>query len=472
MKKFIALISVITLSCSLFSCENKKSDSELPETEELTTETVPETSEPVFREFKDEVFRAIDMNLNIIDDNSPIELNSADISGVDFGELLAPCKGTELADKYLPRQELDDPEQQEIYDAERERFLSTPSKGTIDSILRMGDKFYFKVNYDDFCYRHAAALFSFDPESGETKKVDERIGLEYNGCYNSLTAVGDKFFFIEVVQDESEVTPPYVSVQYYDDDPEFKVYRLDPAAGETIEFADCKFRLSRIVEDDGKLLITGWNNIGEDTLTVLRLYDPETGEVISDDAENIEVPDWFYGDCDGVPVEVTGGFDEETSERIPVTIKTQYYSIDTGMYTIGQVFAWKDRVSFTAEEGSFSANEYRLYTYDLSTMERTKMKINGFSGEMRKYGDGIIDAVHTSVMSNRDYIPQCQIYYILPDIGTAYRVEKIECDDFNNLDDMLIMTAYKHVETEHGTYFYSFGQTRVPDKIYWISDDK
>ena len=469
MRKITALLSAFAIIITLSGCDKKKSESEPPEVEEVVTEAIEEDTEPVFRELKDEDFAPIDLNLSIVDKESPIDIQCADLSGIDFGKVLTPCKATDIVNQYYPHQEFDDPEKQELHDKNREALLNRESCGRIENIVHLGSKLYLDVNYDDLCSRHAERLFSYDLETGESKMLTEHIGLEYNGGFSALTAVHDKLIYINHINDSMGDIKGY------------ELYRLEPDTGETTKLAEINggegYWLSWLEEVPEGLMVRGFINHedeeGSNTFTntaVFDTYDIETGEKLSTSHE--ETPfERTWGFCDGEPVEVSGGLKSDGTGSEPYTIKTQYYSIDTGMKNVGGVYAWKDRLCILVNERmTYGADEHRLYTYDLKTMERTKMKFNGFTGSVNKYGDGIISAVHTSAMEKGGYVALTQLYYILPEVGVAYRLDKIESENIYDLDDIFCLISYKKEERtneEEEGYFYN-GFNIPPDKLYWF----
>ena len=130
------------LTLSVTACDKKKTDTE-PLPEEVTEETV-ESTEPVYIEAADEDFVDIDFNISIIDDEPPVKMNVADLSGVDFGERLTPCKTeSEYRDRYGYTARYDDPEMQAEYERLYEVFCNTPSAGHIENVAFIDDKFYF-----------------------------------------------------------------------------------------------------------------------------------------------------------------------------------------------------------------------------------------------------------------------------------------------------------------------------------------
>ncbi len=323
------------LTLSVTACDKKKTDTE-PLPEEVTEETV-ESTEPVYIEAADEDFVDIDFNISIIDDEPPVKMNVADLSGVDFGERLTPCKTeSEYRDRYGYTARFGDPEMQAEYERLYEVFCNTPSAGHIESVAFIDDKFYFAVNYDDFCSRHDSSLFSFDPKSGEYKELDRRSGMEYNGCYAGLISCGGRLFFYDRPE------------RMHEDDPENStVYVLDPKTAEISEFIKVDYSIYWMEDTANGLYVSGSvaNAETEENSWRFAYYDPETGLKL----DYSEEPKYarFWGTCDGVPVEVSGGIDwsngEETDE--PVTIKTQYYTIKTDFKRVDNVLAWKDRLS-------------------------------------------------------------------------------------------------------------------------------
>ena len=465
MKRITALFLAGMLTLSVTACDKKKTDTE-PLPEEVTEETV-ESTEPVYIEAADEDFVDIDFNISIIDDEPPVKMNVADLSGVDFGERLTPCKTeSEYRDRYGYTARYDDPEMQAEYERLYEVFCNTPSAGHIENVAFIDDKFYFAVNYDDFCSRHDSSLFSFDPKSGEYKELDRRSGMEYNGSYAGLISCGGRLFFYDRPE------------RMHDDDPENStVYVLDPKTAEISEFIKVDYSIYWMEDTANGLYVSGSvaNAETEENSWRFAYYDPETGLKL----DYSEEPKYarFWGKCDGVPVEVSGGIDwsngEETDE--PVTIKTQYYTIKTDFKRVENVLAWKDRLSVLVDERAASAgSEKRLYTYELNTMERTKMNLNGFGGNYVKAGEGFFALVESSDYSagmNGYYQSQVQIYYFMPKIGTAFRMEKVNAyrTGIVQAGDMMYIISSQKAQQEDPHYSIGmYSNEGRADKLYWF----
>ncbi len=472
MKRITALFSAALLALAMTGCDNKNNDNELPT--EATEEVTEEVSESEYLELSDDDFVDIDMNLRIIDDEPPVTMNVADLSKIDFGERMTPCKAEEYREKYGMRQDFgDNTELQEQYDREREKFFNTPSGGSIQDVEFIDGIFYFSVNYDDLCGRHDSALYRFDPRTEEYKELDRRCGMEYNGCYMGLTSAGGRLFFFEH-DDRMTNTDPEHSV----------VYSVDPKTGEVSEFLNLDYTVYWLEDTANGLYISGsidvqyLNDEGLDTSGLngevetegrYAYYDPETGLKL-DYSEQIKYSR-FWGTCDGVPVEVTGGIDDESGE--PITIKTQYYTLKTKYMNADNIFAWKDRVSILIDEGGIASSEKRLYTYEIASRERTKLKFDGFGGNHIKTGEGFFSLVSSSDYSIKSrHQPQNRIFYTLPKYGTAFRLDTVNVDSNGELrsGDIMYIITVENEQEDNDSMFYigMYSHSGKPDKLYWF----
>ena len=111
MKKFISILAALTLMAGCFSCSEEKdvkSDSKPVEADTTISEADGSVDEPVvqqqaeFREYNAEDFKTINVNLTKTDKEPPFKLHSLNISELDFGERIPPCKQGEYRDKYKP----------------------------------------------------------------------------------------------------------------------------------------------------------------------------------------------------------------------------------------------------------------------------------------------------------------------------------------------------------------------------------
>lgn len=440
MKK-IAFTLAAALLLTLCGCESK-TDTDSPVSEQPT-----EPAEPVFAEYTEEDFTPIKMNLNITDDPPPFEIHSADLSGLDFGERLSPCKAEDVREEFqFWHQTFDDPEMQALYDAEMEQLYNTPSKGQIDNTAYLDGKFYFAVDFDDLCGRHDSSIFSFDPETGELKELAARTGLEYSDSYRNFVSVCGRLIFME-----------------YGDD-FFTVCNIDPISGEVSElFTKEEEALMMQASDDG-ILISSIEGKGDTSKYVVKKYDIETGEVLGEMTDEEVILDYGLLSCGGEPASATGGKDGE-----PLSIETAYYSLETEHKRCTGVYLWENKVSVMADESVGYSTERRLYTYDFERMERTEINFNGFSVGMTQARDGFIDTVGSSSLSGST----STAYYIAPQLGTAFRLAKSDFITSMKTGGVcyFLASGYKQTEAVLGENSIIGGMMSddyVPEKIYWF----
>ena len=169
--------------------------------------------------------------------------------------------------------------------------------------------------------------------------------------------------------------------------------------------------------------------------------------------------------CDGEPCTISGGYDNESGTYSPVTVKTQYYTLNTDFKQYSTINVWKDRVCIITNEGlTYGGSETRLYTYDLKKMERTMVKLNGFNSWSDKAGDGFFLTSNNSNWDKDEY----RLYYYMPDIGTAFLLEtsgemyNTQIIGTNNY--IFVMKPLEHAEQ----YFYTGNIWSIPEKMYWF----
>ena len=467
MKKFTALLSALALTFALCSCDKKTSDSESPTPEEPTSvsedispaeKPVGNASESAFRELTDEDFTNIEMKFTMSDNAPPVELGCTDLSGIDFGSRVSPCKTPENIETLIEALHSPDDEHTDEVRANIEEHYRTmcdaEAKGQITDIVKYDGKFFFAVNYDDLCYAHDSSLFRFDPDTGECTEVLTHTGLGYNSCFFGLSVCGNYLY-------------------YYDYNAPFDetLYQIEPNTFKETKLADFDLSINSILDCSPYICIAGLkqNGEGESYTTVRKMIDPVTGEEVEDP----ELSDFntYYDPvpvlCDGKICEVTGGYSDDGYSTL--SIKTQYYSLDTYISQYNSVFAWKDRVCVLVNQDR-SLSESRLYTYDLNTMERTMVKMTGFNGMASKAGDGIV----LSAQKSNWGLAENNFYYYIPELATAFLFDSasdtqvnadytfltIENNDFY----LLIMTPY-----ENAGQYGNYSSLGIPKKLYWFS---
>ena len=488
MKKLTAVIMAALFTLPMFACDKKKSDSEpLPEeiTEEVTAEA---TTEPVYRELVNDDFHCLDLTVETSDEAPPTELHSSDLSGIDFGERLSPCKAEGVRENYgvyldYYRALADGLTESEYLSSleemmqEEADICEKTAEGQMDKCTMLGDKFYIAVTYDDHCSCHDSSLFVFDPVTLEYEELERHTGLDYHGCYTDLCAANDKLYYYDCYNTvTNNQTGDSVEYSYDEVSDSFvtNIYCFDPETRETSEILTLDERIVSMYPMKNGIMVglrvdtTSEDGRKHSQVLESRFYDYETGEEL-EQSDTVPIEDHAAGRgiyCDGEPVEITGGYNGNIAA--PVTVKTQYYTIETDLTQWSHVFAWKERLCIlnTEKVNDVGTREMSLYTYDLATMERTRMVINGYTnGDMQKGKDGIF----MTQQSSEGWMKQfCYIYYLMPEYGTIYKLDKT--DEILNVvrgEQMYYLTLEKDDEGKsgrgYGNYYYG-----KPKTLYWF----
>lgn len=445
MKKLTAFLTAAAMLTAMCGCDDSKETDSEDLSGDVTVSGEEATTEPLFAEFTEDDFAQIDAPLNIVPDKTPENLKCIDLSGLDFGSRLSPCKAPDVCDEYGPRMKVEDEDFQKRIDAERQHTIETPSEGDVRNYAMLGDDIFFVVNYDDLCGDHDSSVFRYNINTGELKELAQRTGLEYHSGFNGLISAHGKLFFFESAGDFKS-----------------RINTIDPETGEISLFKELDFSVNWLLESaNGIIVYETSSQFGSHTAE----YDADTGEVISE-GEGVMTPgnNTVYL-CDGEAAEITGGFDGKRWQ--PVTIKTQYYSLSTELNNYNDIFLWKNKVCITTEE----TDKTFLYTYDLDRNERIKTNFDGFSGSLVRSGDGMLCAVGSSGSWNDNYTV---LYYVLPEIGTAYRFARSEGWSnpmINNNNVILTMqeNTISGVRSD-GTTYIGFSNVSRPDKLYFIEE--
>ena len=445
MKKLTAFLTAAAMLTAMCGCDDSKETDSEDVSGDVTVSGEEATTEPLFAEFTEDDFAQIDAPLNIVPDKTPENLKCIDLSGIDFGSRLSPCKAPDVCDQYGPRMKVEDEDFQKRIDAERQHAIETPSEGNVWNYAMLGDNIFFAVNYDDLCGDHDSSVFRYNINTGELKELAQRTGLEYHGGFAGLISAHGKLFFYESAGDYKG-----------------RINTIDPETGEISLFKELDSSVYWLSESRKGIIVYETSSQFDNHTTE---YDADTGDVISE-GEGVVTPGHQTAYlCDGEAAEITGGFDGERWQ--PVTIKTQYYSLSTEFNNYNDIFLWKNKICITTEE----TGKTFLYTYDLDRNERIKTNFDGFSGSLVRSGDGMLCAVGGTGSLNDNYTV---LYYVLPEIGTAYRFARSEGSSnpmINN--NNVIMTMQQNTisgVTSNGVTYTGFSNVSRPDKLYFIEE--
>lgn len=366
---------------------------------ETTIEEVTETpTEPAYLELTEDDFTPVDIMCEITD-GTPSEVHCIELEGIDFGERMSPCKAFDVYEDYLrPFNIWDDPDNPGKYEKYFHTMLETPFKGQVDSAVYLDGKLFFAVNFDDYCSCHDSSVFRYDPATKETKELVRHESLEYNCSFASLNAVHGKLLFVKTIETD---------IKHY------VVNEIDAGSGEISELFSVDVPIYDIHESADGLLIGSYNG---ESIQYLQEYVFATKELRDFENKNaINSKRTFF--CDGIPAEITGGFDGYNN--VPITVKTQYYSISTDINNYSNIFIWRDKLCIVPAD---NFNGSWLYTYDIAKRECLKMKFDGFKASLIKTNDALVCLSYCDVGDDSN----TTLYYIEPTLGTVFRVGKVD----------------------------------------------
>lgn len=483
MRKFIAVLAAAALLGTLCACEDKPADSEtvgdftVPEVTEIAPG--PEiTTEPPFRELTEDDFEHVDMILDNTDAAPPLDIHEADLSGLDFGARLSPCKAEDVYENYVENTYVDG-EWIAQYNAKLEKCLSTPCRGMLEKAEFADGKCYMLVNYDDLCGAHDWSIFSYDIGTGDLKELVRHSGLDDAAkCFTLSYAHGRLYY--DAVYNIDEDGKRYPS-NIHSNGAGFSesgssaaqglkkmsvLCSVDVESGEEVKECTVEGVAILLGSETEKGLVV--QRFADDDTTYYQEFNVSTKELGEcDDSVHTPVSGVrFY--CDGVPAEVTGGYVDGKYENI--VIKTQYYTIQTDLIKFDNAFLWKDRACIVSTEYVGTQN---LYTYDLTTGERLKMRCDGFSySNTIQLEEGLL-MVNATLDGFSNTLGE-RIEYVEPTLGMIFRMQSGTHFLFGNTDDAVYYIALSGEPDNYaGNYgFYSSPEQGVPDKLYWFKTKK
>ena len=455
MKKYIALILTGALLAGLCSCEDKPDNSE--PVGDVTAPAVTETSaEPQFLELTEADFTPVDIQSDLIEGMPPAEISCTDLSGLSFGERMSPCKAEAVNDEHMWWEELaDNDEMLKKYEEASAKILSEPCKGFIDNAIFIGDKIFLGVNYDDWCGEHNYALYRYDLKTGECRELVSHTGLECDESFRKIRAVHGRLMYCIDSPDEENGGVKTT------------VRSIDPESGEEETVCEVSGLIQYFYESENGFVFYVDNGTNATEAKEFDLSTKEIGESLTaEQAESLDTSAPYYGAvyCDGVPAEVTGGFDGE--KYTGITVKTHYYTVQTDLNFYSKILLWKDKfciASFDDISGNW------LYTYDIKSRERLKMKFDGFRwAESIQTDDAFIALVESNDFSGSGDDRMCKVYYIVPELGAEYRIGDggtYFCG-LSGRTASLLMLARRYAPSDSLAVGYNNRYQYDPDKLF------
>ena len=474
-RKAISLFLTVVFVGSLCGCEDNNDESE-----PIGNTTGPVASESMTEsthlELTDADFTPIDINYEIIDDAPPIETNVIDLSNLDFGERLSPCKAEEVYKDYL----IKDPYQYELEeytyeDPDFQKYMMTPSKGKIRNATFFDNKYYLLINYDDFCGRHDSSVFSYDVKTGELKEIVRHSGLEKDFNISLLAVAHGRLYYTNTYLEDQGKEYPFIGTVFENGLSESNpidynrmkrmttLYSVDVSGDDEKE--ECSFEgiVIKIRENGNGLIMDTVSGAKggyiEYNISTRELRELDYAAVLPDLTEAVL--------CDGEPAEITGGMTD--GEYQPLVIKTQYYTLSTDFLNYTRIFLWKDKVVIVALE--YVGTQW-LYTYDLTRRELLKMKYDGFGfTNMLQTEEGLL-IINNSVEAGDGYSSQRgeRMFYLVPLLGMVFRMDS---SDKFLLGESSDTVYYLEIKAEKGSVIklknpIMYNEIGLPDKLYWL----
>ena len=452
MKRIAALAAVMAVLAMMCGCGDKPVDDDIvedvtasvSESEGTVTGDTSSAEEfvPTVPELKEADFVPINIKTNIVEKEPPIKIEAVDLTGLDLGKRLSPCKAEDVCDNYSHRSVVDDP----VYDKAYNELLSEPCEGFVENYIFIGGKYYLCVNYDDHCGCHDSSLFSYDADTCELKELVKHTGLEYGGCFDGIMELNGE--------------PVYYDSSDSSGEKKSSIYIFDTKSG--TEKKLCELNGSVIEMKGTEKGIVAALYHGERAPRSCVEYDLSTGEV----SELLDDPFVSGADnenayfCEGIPAEVICADDMSS-----MTVKTQYYSIQSDHANFTDILMWRDKMVVFAFDNYAS----RMYTYDIDRRECLKMNADALRySTVRQAGDGIILTAFSP-----DEISKENLYYLDPTLGTAYCFDDCAMLIEGNVGDTVYVMTFRRRAFDVSKPFVSYHAIcqYEMDKLYRIVKD-
>ena len=495
MKKFISILAVLTLMAGCFSCSEEKdvkSDSKPVEADTTISEADGSVDEPVvqqqaeFREYKDEDFKTINVNLTKTDKEPPFKLHSLNISELDFGERMPPCKQGEYRDKYKPffGDELNDSdpgnrEYMEQFSAGWEKSCTEPAKGEIQFWRQCGNDIYAAVSYDTYCTGgdHEVSIFRIDGLTGKATEIYRHSDPEESFLIETIAVPDGKVYI--AVRDKGLMYldgDKLVPMHYLDG---YSHYLMGDAADRMI-FLSTKNILEEIPDDyepqpseyweerDGKkYLIKGQERVYSEYLPdkdewkeiARKTYTQE--EVYSDVNLDNDLP-WVYGKL--------VAHTEKPEGKRKLDVVTDEYRVGTGITGLDILYADHDRLVVKL------SNKNIVHIFDMAKMEHYVLDCSGLAPNCQYFEGGLF--VYPSGSSGN-------IYYIMPEMGLTFTLIKFPQrldDDYGNyvnayrgdrsfgFQQQIAVSKEEKRDPETNNIIYM--NYDYEETIYWVNGDE
>lgn len=441
------IFAVLLASAALMAgCEDNDVKPVESEVETTVVTTVPEVTEPVFREYSADDFRTINVALNLINQDPPVDVECTDISGLDFGEKVPVYNKREYAAEFYGGSA-----------GEYESFIDKPEKGyaktcTVEDGYCYIDVFYPSVMYNleraDSAYvkyqTYCWSVFRYDPGTGKNEEIyswaakdlDESCDAQQLFCNGGL-------FFIYYSKDGDEDC--------------ITLKRLDLSTCEVTDLYEVRGAEKHLLLNylfDGSIYAVEFTgaNLSDPDISIL-LYDKETGKL----SQRTGIGDENFL--------LTNHLDDEN-----VFINTD---VECDHYRVKAITGQKSLVYGDSKSFMFYNGFDEIETYDLKKMEHSVLNFADMSSEVAVYDGKVVIGG-----KNVGYNGTSSVFCIIPDKGLVYLIATEEAfyGDIRVSGDGIIYCgkhrfySEKTAKTEDGTNETGFAKFDVVEKVYTIKN--
>lgn len=502
MNKIVGIFAAVVLAAGCFSCSDKNKDQKPEEKPAESKITVSDSTEGVletpvetvkaekkeFREYSEDEFRTVNVNITKSDKEPPFTLHSLNTSALDFGEIIPCCKQGEYRDRYKPDFSYEENEEyRQNSEAEWEKVCTEPTKGTAISECCCGNELYYVVSYDTYCLDnggwdnyHEWGIFHVDGLTGKTEELFHYSDPEKGMCVYSIYMFRDRL---------------YLSIK------EKGIMYLDN--GKLVEMGFKGLETNYFWQNDGDRLIVygraqNYQEVNED-------YEGKSGEIV----EYYEGKKSIYLGYDWIIYEYDTNTDK-WNELYSGSVAADGTGDAMGLY--GRLFAWVEKPEGSRKYDAVT-EEYRLST-GLTACEiiyadsnELVVHLGSRSNKNVIHCFDIVEKVHyvldcTSLSPNSFLMsPNCDfkscglllypsgnggtLYYIMPEYGLTFPVFKSDFIEKNQNDGYfttmqsggnvisfeqgVVKNKVEHRDEDGNVYFtdFEYDVTR-----YWINGDE
>lgn len=402
MKKILASLTAV-LMLGLVSCQSDKPQNPNETAISEPIEEIP--TEPVFTEYNRSDFKEINVALNKINNEPPMEITEIDLSNVLDEKIIPLCK--------LPENRESLKEALSSYDDTEnlDEFCDTEIKGSVKDFALDGDMIYMLVDYDLLCNRsHCLKIVTYDIKKETLDELYSFSSADETEYISGIFSFDGELYVIRSVEDDEN---EYVSGMCKFENGSFEAVLTDDEFPRDLEgFNFCK-------ESPNRFILQSYTFVEGKIVIDLYEYAPESN--------NLSEIYCYEGDSEEIYRKKPVFFDNEIisaelDDNRNISIVGENFRLNTGVRGGIPLAAGGNRISVLMEDKVQSL----LYTYDLNKMEcyisDVSDKLNGnliFSA-----GKDLIIGHYARNLENYTGLDM-NYSLMMPDIGAFFNITDI-----------------------------------------------